>query len=173
MPVKMPFLPALAVFFFFTYGLSEAARPEKCGSRCDVSSCPSPSCPGGYVPDKCGCCLVCSPREGDPCGRKNDLPCGDGLECKTLSASDAGKRRGSSRGVCRCKQDLEVCGSDGKTYGNVCKLKAVSRRAVQKGRAAVSQAHKGPCSTPDLGRTAEINMQPLKQVVIFFIYTVS
>uniref|UniRef100_A0A3B5LVR1 HtrA serine peptidase 3a n=1 Tax=Xiphophorus couchianus TaxID=32473 RepID=A0A3B5LVR1_9TELE len=120
-----------AVLFFFTYGLSEAARPEKCGSRCDVSSCPSPSCPGGYVPDKCGCCLVCSPREGEPCGRKNDLPCGDGLECKT--------------GVCRCKQDHEVCGSDGKTYGNVCKLKAASRRAVQKGRAAVSQAHKGPC----------------------------
>uniref|UniRef100_A0A3P9MTY6 HtrA serine peptidase 3a n=1 Tax=Poecilia reticulata TaxID=8081 RepID=A0A3P9MTY6_POERE len=141
----MRLFPALVAFLYFTHGLSEAARPEKCGSRCDVSSCPSPSCPGGYAPDKCGCCLVCSPREGDPCGRKNDLPCGDGLECKTLSASDAGKRRGSSRGVCRCKQDHEVCGSDGKTYGNVCKLKAASRRAVQKGRAAVSQAHKGPC----------------------------
>ncbi|XP_008406503.1 serine protease HTRA3a [Poecilia reticulata] len=152
-PVKMRLFPALVAFLYFTHGLSEAARPEKCGSRCDVSSCPSPSCPGGYAPDKCGCCLVCSPREGDPCGRKNDLPCGDGLECKTLSASDAGKRRGSSRGVCRCKQDHEVCGSDGKTYGNVCKLKAASRRAVQKGRAAVSQAHKGPCSTPDLGRS--------------------
>uniref|UniRef100_A0A3Q2QPZ4 HtrA serine peptidase 3a n=1 Tax=Fundulus heteroclitus TaxID=8078 RepID=A0A3Q2QPZ4_FUNHE len=129
-----------ALFLFVTHGLSEAARLDKCASRCDVSSCPSPSCPGGYVPDRCGCCLVCSPREGDPCGRRNDLPCGDGLECKA--------RRGSSRGVCRCKQDHEVCGSDGKTYGSVCKLKAASRRAVQRGRAAVSQARKGPCSAP-------------------------
>ncbi|KAM4750873.1 serine protease HTRA3a isoform 2-T2 [Anableps anableps] len=149
--VIMRFLLVLAVFLFCTHGLSEAARSEKCASRCDVSSCPSPSCPGGYVPDKCGCCLVCSPREGDPCGRKNDLSCGEGLECKTLSDADAGRRRGSSRGFCGCKQDHEVCGSDGKTYGNVCKLRAASRRAVQKGRAAVSQAHKGPCSAPDTG----------------------
>lgn len=152
--VIMRFVSFLVVCLFFTHGFSEAARAEKCASRCDVSSCPSPSCAGGYVPDKCGCCLVCSPREGDPCGRKNDLPCGDGLECKTLSAAvaAAGRRRGSSRGVCRCKLDHEVCGSDGKTYGNVCKLKAASRRAVQKGRTAVSQAHKGPCSELDSGR---------------------
>ncbi|XP_047222751.1 serine protease HTRA3a isoform X2 [Girardinichthys multiradiatus] len=144
------FFSLVAVFLVFTHGLSEAARSDKCASRCDVSSCPSPSCPGGYVPDRCGCCLVCSPREGDPCGRKNDLPCGDGLECKVATA---GRRRGSSRGVCRCKQDYEVCGSDGKTYGTVCKLKAASRRAAQKGRAAVSQAHKGPCSAPGPGRS--------------------
>ncbi|KAM4594185.1 serine protease HTRA3a isoform 1-T1 [Fundulus diaphanus] len=146
-----------ALFLFVTHGLSEAARSDKCASRCDVSSCPSPSCPGGYVPDRCGCCLVCSPREGDPCGRRNDLPCGDGLECKALAVSGAaaaaGRRRGSSRGVCRCKQDHEVCGSDGKTYGNVCKLKAASRRAVHRGRAAVSQARKGPCSAPGPGRS--------------------
>ncbi|MEQ2206469.1 hypothetical protein XENOCAPTIV_029709 [Xenoophorus captivus] len=142
------FFSLVAVFLVFTHGLCEAARSDKCASRCDVSSCPSPSCPGGYVPDRCGCCLVCSPREGDPCGRKNDLPCGDGLECKVATA---GRRRGSSRGVCRCKQDYEVCGSDGKTYGTVCKLKAASRRAAQKGRAAVSQARKGPCSAPGPG----------------------
>uniref|UniRef100_I3J6D1 HtrA serine peptidase 3a n=1 Tax=Oreochromis niloticus TaxID=8128 RepID=I3J6D1_ORENI len=90
--------------FLFAHEIIEAVRSDKCASRCDVSSCPSPSCPGGYVPDRCNCCLVCSPREGDPCGRKDDLPCGDGLECKLFAA---GKRRGS-KGACRCKMDHEV-----------------------------------------------------------------
>uniref|UniRef100_A0A3B4T7C8 HtrA serine peptidase 3a n=1 Tax=Seriola dumerili TaxID=41447 RepID=A0A3B4T7C8_SERDU len=137
----------LAAAFLFTHDPTAAVRTDKCAPRCDVSLCPSPSCPGGYLPDRCNCCLVCSPREGDPCGRKNDLPCGDGLECKLL---DAGKRRGS-RGVCRCKMEHEVCGSDGKTYGNVCEMRAASRRAQQKGRPEVSQAHKGACSPSDAG----------------------
>lgn len=136
--------------FLFAHEITEAVRSDKCTSRCDVSSCPSPSCPGGYVPDRCNCCLVCSPREGDPCGRKDDLPCGDGLECKLFAA---GKRRGS-KGVCRCKMDHEVCGSDGKTYGNVCKMREASRKTLLKGRPAVSQAHKGPCSPLGAGRAA-------------------
>uniref|UniRef100_A0A673B5K5 Serine protease HTRA2, mitochondrial n=1 Tax=Sphaeramia orbicularis TaxID=375764 RepID=A0A673B5K5_9TELE len=111
--------------FLFARNLTGAARPDKCASRCDTSLCPSPSCPGGYVPDRCNCCLVCSPAEGDPCGRKNSLPCGDGLECKPLGP---GRRRGGSKGVCRCTSQQEVCASDGRTYGNVCKMKAASRR---------------------------------------------
>ncbi|KAF1395620.1 hypothetical protein PFLUV_G00013490 [Perca fluviatilis] len=138
----------LAAALLFTHDFTGAVRSDKCASRCDVSLCPSPSCPGGYVPDRCNCCLACSPREGDPCGRKNDLPCGDGLECKLLAA---GRRRGS-KGVCRCKKEDEVCGSDGKTYGNVCKMRAASRKGEQKGRAAVSQAHKGPCVPSGAGR---------------------
>ncbi|XP_070998750.1 serine protease HTRA3-like [Oncorhynchus clarkii lewisi] len=39
----------------------------------------------------------------------------------------------------------KVCGSDGKTYGNVCRMKAASRKALQKEREAITQAHKGPC----------------------------
>ncbi|XP_045903965.1 serine protease HTRA3-like isoform X1 [Micropterus dolomieu] len=138
----------LATVFLFTHDLTGAVRSDKCASRCDVGSCPSPSCPDGYVPDRCNCCLVCSPREGDPCGRKNDLPCGDGLECSLLAA----RRRRGSKGVCRCKMEHEVCGSDGKTYGNLCKMRAASRKAEQKGTPAVSQAHKGPCSLPGAGR---------------------
>ncbi|KAI4832736.1 hypothetical protein KUCAC02_015689 [Chaenocephalus aceratus] len=139
----------LAAAFLFTHDFTGAVRPERCASRCEVSSCPSPSCPAGaYVPDRCNCCMVCSPHEGDPCGRKSDLPCGDGLECKLLAA---GKWRGF-KGVCRCKMEHEVCGSGGKTYGNVCKTRVASRKAEQKGRPAVSQAHKGPCVPSSTGR---------------------
>ncbi|KAL4640290.1 serine protease HTRA3-like [Arapaima gigas] len=118
---------------------SSAEPRAKCPSRCDVSRCPSPSCPSGYVPDRCNCCLVCAAGEGEPCGRKDDLPCGDGLECR----HPAGKRL--SKGVCQCRQSHKVCGSDGTTYGNVCRLKAVSRKALQQGLPGVSQAHKGAC----------------------------
>lgn len=138
----------LAAAVLFTHDLTGAVRSETCRSRCDVTSCPSPSCPDGYVPDRCNCCLACSPREGDPCGRRNHLPCGDGLECKLLAA---GRRRGTG-GVCRCKMERAVCGSDGKTFGNVCKMRAASRKAEQKGRAAVSQAHEGPCAPPGAGK---------------------
>uniref|UniRef100_A0A3Q1G8W7 HtrA serine peptidase 3 n=1 Tax=Acanthochromis polyacanthus TaxID=80966 RepID=A0A3Q1G8W7_9TELE len=117
-----------------------SAEPKaKCPTRCDVSTCPSPSCPSGYVPDRCNCCLVCAQGEGEPCGRKDDLPCGDGLECK----HPAGKRL--SKGFCQCKFSHEVCGSDGKTYGNVCQLKATSRKALQQGLPGVTQSQKGPC----------------------------
>ncbi|KAM8899466.1 serine protease HTRA3 [Spinachia spinachia] len=122
--------------------LKESAFAEannKCPTRCDVSTCPSPGCPSGYVPDRCNCCLVCAQAEGEPCGRKDDLPCGDGLECKHT----AGKQL--SKGFCRCRFRQDVCGSNGKTYRNVCQLKATSRKALQQGLPGFAQVHKGPC----------------------------
>ncbi|KAF4110791.1 hypothetical protein G5714_007822 [Onychostoma macrolepis] len=72
---------------------------------------------------------------------QDDLPCGDGLECKHPS----GKRL--SKGVCQCRYSSKVCGSDGNTYGNICQLKAVSRKALQQGLPAVTNLHKGPCES--------------------------
>lgn len=120
---------------------SSTEPPAACPTRCDVSTCPSPSCPSGYVPDRCNCCLVCALAEGDACGRKDDLPCGDGLTCKHPAA----KRL--SKGFCQCKLSYDVCGSDGKTYGNVCQLKAASRKTQQQGLSAITQVQKGPCDT--------------------------
>ncbi|XP_072315097.1 serine protease HTRA3 isoform X2 [Eucyclogobius newberryi] len=124
-----------AVFLYLKNG-ANAEPKAKCPARCDVSSCPSPGCPGGYVPDRCHCCLVCAQAEGEPCGRKDDLLCGDGLECKHPAA----KRL--SKGVCQCKLNYEVCGSDGKTHGNVCQLKEASRSQL-----SISLVHKGPCDS--------------------------
>ncbi|CAL8356977.1 unnamed protein product [Boreogadus saida] len=126
-------------------------KPSKCSPRCDVTKCLSPICPGGYVPDHCNCCLVCVRAEGDACGAKNDPPCGQGLECKLLSSP---AKRPASKRTCQCKTTHRVCGSDGKTYGNVCKLRAASRKVIQKRLPAVTRINKGPCLPSHTGRVA-------------------
>uniref|UniRef100_A0A4W6DL56 HtrA serine peptidase 3 n=1 Tax=Lates calcarifer TaxID=8187 RepID=A0A4W6DL56_LATCA len=81
------------------------------------------------------------PGEGEPCGRKDDLPCGDGLECHHPRAS------GSLRGSVSASSATKFVGSDGKTYSNVCHLKATSRKALQQGLPGITQTQKGPCET--------------------------
>uniref|UniRef100_A0A8C8MD11 Serine protease HTRA3 n=1 Tax=Oncorhynchus tshawytscha TaxID=74940 RepID=A0A8C8MD11_ONCTS len=132
-------VPLFATVLYYIVNFVGAEPNPKCSERCDVSTCPSPSCAMGYVPDRCNCCLVCAQGESDPCGRKDDLPCGDGLECK----HPAGKRL--AKGFCQCKLGHKVCGSDGVTYGNVCQLKAQSRKALQQGLPAITSVQKGPC----------------------------
>ncbi|XP_055501277.1 serine protease HTRA3a isoform X2 [Leucoraja erinacea] len=124
--------------------LSRGTAQPVCRQRCDVSLCPSPSCLHGYAKDRCRCCLVCAAAEGQACGRAHDVDCGDGMQCKPLF----GKRAAKGPGVCRCKLNYKVCGDDGKTYDNVCKLKSSSRRALQLRLQAVVQVHKGACE-PD------------------------
>ncbi|XP_062240018.1 serine protease HTRA3 [Platichthys flesus] len=127
-----------AVLFYLKQ--SAGAEPNAtCPTRCDVNTCPGPSCPNGYVLDRCSCCLVCALGEGKSCGRRDDLPCGDGLQCKPK----ASKR--FSHGVCQCKLSHGVCGSDGKTYVNVCHLRTSSRKAVQLGLSSITQVLRGAC----------------------------
>ncbi|XP_041738634.1 serine protease HTRA3 isoform X1 [Coregonus clupeaformis] len=128
-----------ATVLYYIVNFVGAEPKPKCPERCEVSTCPSPSCAMGYVPDRCNCCLVCAQGESDPCGRKDDLPCGDGLECK----HPAGKRL--AKGFCQCKLGHKVCGSDGNTYGNVCQLKVQSRKALQQGLPTINSVKKGPC----------------------------
>ncbi|XP_018083946.1 serine protease HTRA3 isoform X2 [Xenopus laevis] len=114
-------------------------RTESCPARCDVSRCPSPICPSGYIPDRCNCCLICAAGEGDPCGREGEPPCGDSLQCKP----PPGMR--GAKGTCQCKHSSPVCANDGQTYENLCQLKAASRRALQKGHSPVVLLQKGTC----------------------------
>ncbi|CAL9700791.1 unnamed protein product [Knipowitschia caucasica] len=126
---------------------------DKCASPCDARTCPSPSCPGASVPDRCNCCLLCPPGEGEPCGRRSDLPCGEGLECRLLSA----ERR---RGTCRCRSQQEVCGTDGNTYPSVCRLRAASRAAQHRGQAEVRLEHRGPCANLSSGHKSDHHSSP-------------
>ncbi|KAE8629036.1 hypothetical protein XENTR_v10000335 [Xenopus tropicalis] len=121
--------------------LSGATRTGACPARCDVSRCPSPICPSGYVPDRCNCCLICAAGEGEPCGREGDPPCGDSLQCKP----PPGMR--GLKGSCQCKHTNPVCANDGQTYDNLCQLKAASRRALQKGHSPVVLVQKGACQS--------------------------
>ncbi|KAJ3585759.1 hypothetical protein NHX12_014478 [Muraenolepis orangiensis] len=62
----------------FATELNQSADAEpkahpKCPARCDVSTCPSPSCSSGYVPDSCNCCLGHRVCGGD--GRTYVNPC--------------------------------------------------------------------------------------------------
>ncbi|XP_023422752.2 serine protease HTRA3 isoform X1 [Cavia porcellus] len=119
----------VAALLALATALESPAAP--CPARCDVSRCPSPRCPGGYVPDACSCCLVCAAGEGEPCGRAQDAPCGESLEC--------------TRGVCRCRWASPVCGTDGRTHASVCALQAASRRSLQLSGTPVRVLQKGAC----------------------------
>uniref|UniRef100_A0A4W4FY68 Serine protease HTRA2, mitochondrial n=1 Tax=Electrophorus electricus TaxID=8005 RepID=A0A4W4FY68_ELEEL len=127
-----------AATVLFAHNFAGAEPKAKCSVRCDVSRCPMPRCPNGYVPDRCSCCPACSLGEGAPCVRTDDPRCGDGLECEFSE----GKK--SSKGLCRCKLRYKVCGSDGKSYGTPCKLETANRKALRRGLAAITKAHKGP-----------------------------
>ena len=54
--LKMLILVYTAVFFYLEQ--SAGAEPNAtCPTRCDVTTCPGPSCLNGYGPDRCSCCL--------------------------------------------------------------------------------------------------------------------
>ncbi|KAM9795575.1 insulin-like growth factor-binding protein 7 [Neosynchiropus ocellatus] len=109
-----------------------------CGP-CDPASCaplPAEGCPAGPVRDACGCCSVCASAEGGACGGRRAAArrCGPGLECVK---TDGDKK--SKVGVCTCKTDYEVCGTDGVTYKNACALRAA--------REPVTMQNKGRCAS--------------------------
>lgn len=116
-----------------------------CGP-CEPAVCrplPLGGCQTGSVLDYCGCCSVCAAAEGEACGgrRAGARRCGSGLEC---SKSNTDKK--SKQGVCLCKSDHEVCGSDGATYRNVCGLRSASLAAQAQGRQPLSIQNKGRCA---------------------------
>ncbi|NXU77984.1 HTRA3 protease, partial [Oreotrochilus melanogaster] len=120
--------PLLLLSLGCSSGAAElSASRAKCPTRCDVSKCPSPSCPSGYVPDRCNCCLICAAGEGDSCGRKEDPPCGDSLDCRY----PMGKR--FAKGVCQCKLSAQVLSrSIGQNSQGCCKLRAFTFRVQQR-----------------------------------------
>uniref|UniRef100_A0A8C1ZVH4 HtrA serine peptidase 4 n=1 Tax=Cyprinus carpio TaxID=7962 RepID=A0A8C1ZVH4_CYPCA len=84
-------------------------------------ACVLMSCYFGVVKDRCDCCTVCA-----------------GMTCEY---------RSGARGTCVCESHEPVCGSDGRTYPSVCRLKAENRRAEKSDIPAVIFIQTGPCET--------------------------
>ncbi|XP_048826463.1 insulin-like growth factor-binding protein 7 [Brienomyrus brachyistius] len=128
-----------------TYVAAASAEVQRSCEPCEPSLCkplPAGGCKFGIVSDSCGCCSACAAGEGENCaGRGSAYPrCAPGLECKK---SDKGKR--SKLGVCVCKSNYEVCGSDGATYSTGCDLKAASLKAQSDKLPEIKVQHKGKC----------------------------
>ncbi|KAL7861124.1 hypothetical protein AOLI_G00174730 [Acnodon oligacanthus] len=86
-----------------------------------------------------------APGLGEPCGARKGpaaARCAPGLECVK---SKKEKKGGGRTGVCACKNDYEVCGSDDVSYSTACELKAASARAEGEGKSGVKVQHKGKC----------------------------
>lgn len=120
---------------------------KQCG-ECDVSACvPPKDCLAGMVKDSCGCCFVCGKREGEQCDEdKLPLPyrnsghgtCGEHLECRPRTDLPEGD---PPEAVCVCYKSETLCGSDGVTYENECKL----TEARYQRRDGLRAVHRGPC----------------------------
>ncbi|XP_053574058.1 serine protease HTRA4 [Bombina bombina] len=141
------------LFYIFLLFLSTSAVPRvsrrqtpSCPRVCELSRCvrtPLP-CPAGEVRDACGCCPVCGAGEGEVCGQRGGPPCGEGLECVLPNTAGTVKK---IVGVCVCSTGEPVCGSDGRTYRNVCHLKAENRQARLLNSPPAIHIQKGPCET--------------------------
>ncbi|XP_051268038.1 insulin-like growth factor-binding protein 7 [Dicentrarchus labrax] len=117
-----------------------------CGP-CDPDQCaslPAEGCPAGSLLDSCGCCTVCAAAGGELCGGRRAAArrCGSGLECVK---SDADKK--NKLGLCVCKSDYDVCGTDGVTYKSGCALKRASLTAQSQGKEPINVQNKGRCAT--------------------------
>ncbi|XP_039625177.1 serine protease HTRA1 [Polypterus senegalus] len=127
--------------------LPEAHRLRKrqtpCPHICDTARCPPlpEHCYYGEVKDDCGCCDICGAGEGDQCGGRGAGVCGDGLRC----VYPPGKRR--PRGTCVCHSSEPVCGSDGRTYPNLCRLRAENKRAQLNNTPPVLLIQKSRCDS--------------------------
>ncbi|XP_020786689.1 serine protease HTRA1 [Boleophthalmus pectinirostris] len=114
------------------------SKRETCQEICDASQCPIPPpvCYYGRVKDFCGCCVVCAAGEGEDC---SGLACGEGLRCERRSQERSGVR------VCVCESNGVVCGSDGRTYPSMCRLRAENRRAEMENVPLVTVVQRGEC----------------------------
>ncbi|XP_053575559.1 kazal-type serine protease inhibitor domain-containing protein 1-like [Bombina bombina] len=129
---------------FYHRGWLRLLRGDICGN-CDIHGCSkSINCPAGTVLDDCGCCPECGNVEGQICDldNKNHFygKCGENLECR-LDAND-NKFGEIPEPQCVCKYKESICGSDGKTYDNICQFNEIYSRSQEN----ITLQHRGPCA---------------------------
>jgi hypothetical protein len=131
------------------------AQTKPC-ERCDPSKCPMTSdkeCLAGLTLDRCGCCQICAQRESELCNHP-DVPsssqyeaCGENLKC-TLRKDNRGLPREAR---CECNDQVELCGTDGKTYRNYCHLMESSKLAKIEQKPVIKVFKRKPCdSAPEI-----------------------
>lgn len=148
-----------------TIAAASAGRvPRNCGT-CDPSLCqplPAEGCAYGTLFDACGCCVSCASGVGETCGGRGAgaKRCASGLECVK------GDKKSKS-GVCVCKSDYPVCGSDGVNYKTGCDLKAASVKAVREKKPEIKIQNKGKCAQGEMS-VPLILLQILYWCIILF-----
>ncbi|XP_073524402.1 kazal-type serine protease inhibitor domain-containing protein 1-like [Phyllobates terribilis] len=122
-------------------GWSNEVEVTKNCPLCQEFSCPSgpQRCPAGRVKDHCGCCWQCANVEGQLCDlpwqKRHYGPCGEELQCQVMAVH-------SDEPQCVCSNQETVCGSDRRTYRNICRLQEAART---RRKTVLSLAHTGPC----------------------------
>uniref|UniRef100_A0A8D0DMK3 Kazal type serine peptidase inhibitor domain 1 n=1 Tax=Salvator merianae TaxID=96440 RepID=A0A8D0DMK3_SALMN len=115
--------------------------------ECRLEECPTPhGCLAGVVLDACDCCWECANLEGQICDLDNTNhfygKCGNHLECR-LDSGDL--RHGEvPEPQCSCQSNQALCGSDGKTYAQICKFQEVFNSHPE---ANLTIVHEGPCES--------------------------
>lgn len=120
---------------------------EYCGV-CEELRCPPapPNCPAGWVLDRCGCCEQCGNAEGQLCDPDGSQyfygRCGEGLRCQRMEQrGDGGHGGHDPEPKCVCLSRSPMCGSDGRTYHNLCHLRETANRVDT----SLRLAGRGPC----------------------------
>ncbi|MBN3273524.1 KAZD1 protein, partial [Polyodon spathula] len=122
---------------------------ESCAD-CQPDECPPPrGCLSGVVIDHCDCCWECANLEGQICDLDNTNhfygKCGENLECR-LDLGDLWEGE-VPEPQCTCVSNKAVCGSDGKTYPQICKFQEA---ANAHSGANLTVSHEGPCEAGEV-----------------------
>ncbi|XP_048191166.1 kazal-type serine protease inhibitor domain-containing protein 1 isoform X2 [Perognathus longimembris pacificus] len=120
---------------------------EDCGP-CRPELCAVPrGCLAGRVRDACDCCWECANLEGQLCDLDPSTHfygrCGEQLECRMDAGGDL-NRGEVPEPWCACRSQSPLCGSDGRTYAQICRLQEAARARPD---ANLTVAHPGPCES--------------------------
>lgn len=123
------------------------AEGEGC-APCRPEECAAPrGCLAGRVRDACGCCWECANLEGQLCDLDPSAHfygrCGEQLECRLDAGGDL-SRGEVPEPLCACRSQRPLCGSDGRTYAQICRLQEAARARPD---ANLTVAHPGPCES--------------------------